>query len=70
MGICCVCVKMYVNGYELGVNSDTPPPVTFNKQTTQHSASGQSNNTHTDYVDIVIVRKSLQHLADRGPDQF
>lgn len=50
----------------------THPPltVTLNKQTTQHSASGQFNNTHTDYVDIVIVRKSLQHLADRGPDQF
>lgn len=26
MGICCVRVKMYVNGYELGVNSDPPSP--------------------------------------------
>lgn len=45
-------------------------PAASHKQTTQHSASDGFNNTHINYVDIVVIRQSLQHLTNGGPDQF
>lgn len=45
--------------------------VPAHKQTTQHSASGGFiNNTHINYIDIVVIRQSFQHFTDRGPDQL
>lgn len=40
------------------------------KQTTQHSASGGFNDTHIDYIDVVVIRQSFQHFTNRGPDQL
>lgn len=45
-------------------------PAASHKQTTQRSASDGFNNTHINYIDVVVIGQSLQHLADGGPDQF
>lgn len=46
------------------------PPVASDKQTTQRSESGGFDYTHVNHVDVVVIRQSLQHLADGGPDKF